>query len=74
MWNYLAQPEGALQSVSMGYALCATLAVVAVAVLLYYLQVLTFVPRRKAAHAPSRKGATRRTRGGGPLHGSWPAD
>lgn len=63
VWNYLAQPEGALQSVSMGYALCATLAVVAVAVLLYYLQVLTFVPRRKAAHAPGRKGATRRTRG-----------
>ena len=34
VWNYLAQPEGALQSVSMGYALCATLAVVAVAAFL----------------------------------------
>lgn len=46
VWGYLAQPQGMVQSVSMGYALGAAVAIIAVGVVLYYLMTLSFVGKR----------------------------
>ncbi len=43
IWTYLTQPQGALQSVSMAYALKATLCTLLTGVALYYLQTLIFI-------------------------------
>lgn len=47
VWTYLAQPQGITQSVSMSYALCTVLAMLATAVLLYYALTWTFIPQKK---------------------------
>ncbi len=49
VWNYLSQPQGALQSVSMMFALCAVLAVLAVGLATYGLLVFAFLPSNKQA-------------------------
>lgn len=49
VWGYLAQPQGMVQSVSMGYALGAVIAVIAVGLALYYLMTLSFVGKRTKA-------------------------
>ncbi len=54
VWSYLAQPQGALQSVSMGYALKATLCTLLVGVVLYYLQTFLFVSPKKEANAQTK--------------------
>ncbi len=47
VWNYLSQPQGALQSVSMVFALTAVLAVLAVGLAAYWLFVKVFLPANK---------------------------
>lgn len=47
VWTYLAQPQGITQSVSMGYALCAVLATLASAILLYYILTWAYIPRKQ---------------------------
>ena len=51
VWTYLTQPQGALQSVSMSYALKATLCTLLTGVALYYLQTLLFI----APPTPTKK-------------------
>ena len=51
VWTYLAQPQGALQSVSMGYALAAVLAVIVVGIAIYYVMSLSFVGKRTKSSA-----------------------
>lgn len=48
VWNYLSQPQGALQSVSMWFALASVLAIMLVAVLFYQLQVNVFAKGNRA--------------------------
>ena len=48
VWNYLSQPQGALQSMSMHLALMAVLTIIFVAIAFYYLQVWTFLGRFQA--------------------------
>lgn len=48
IWGYLSQPQGALQSVSMFYALGAVLTMIAVGVAMFYLLMFSFVPRQRA--------------------------
>ncbi len=47
VWNYLSQPQGALQSVTMVFALAAVLAVLAVGLAAYWLFVKVFLPANK---------------------------
>ena len=74
VWNYLAQPEGALQSVSMGYA-CAPhwpwwpwrcCSITCRCSPLCHAARLHTRPTAREPHAAQG--------GGGPLRGSWPAD
>lgn len=48
VWNYLSQPQGALQSMSMHLALMAVLTIIFVAIVFYNLQVWTFLGRSQA--------------------------
>lgn len=50
VWSYLAQPQGIVQSVSTTYALCATLAVIATGVIVYYVWTSVFIPPKKVSH------------------------
>lgn len=45
IWNYLSQPQGILQSVSMGYALATVLAVAFISIVLYTLMFYAFVSK-----------------------------
>lgn len=64
VWTYLAQPQGITQSVSMGYALCAVLATLASAILLYYILTWAYIPRktRKARSLWRNKRSALRTK------------
>ena len=50
VWNYLAQPQGIVQSVTTTYALCATLAVIATGIIVYYVWTFAFIPHEKSPH------------------------
>ena len=55
VWSYLAQPQGIVQSVSTSYALCATLAVIATGICIYYVWTVVFIPPKKAPHTASTR-------------------
>lgn len=55
VWNYLSQPQGIIQSVSVVYALVATLAIVLVGVILYGLLTSVFLPAKKKKANTTRR-------------------
>lgn len=55
VWNYLSQPQGMLQSVSMEFALASVLAIAFISIVLYTLMKLVFIGKHSQKLSPSQQ-------------------